>query len=423
MLEEVLRRDDSRDELRRYVIDLAMSPRLGLFPEAQGHLAVLTSARPNDGELEGLYARCLAAPRSMRRSLRTKGTTNPLRRRSRGPRLVRGIDPTSPGSARFLQGESRHLAAPGSQGRGGCRNRRFTREEWKQPSHLFVDCRVLASVRRTAAAGGGHRPRIAKAQGVVGDTRESAIAKAVTQAQKLAPDELDVLLLAADTARNGAARLIREGKRPEAQALLDQSRALLAHALELHPRSPAAYLATAALEAATRGLEQAIAIVEKGHDAIPDSSVLAIALLDYQIQAGKAADAAKNARDAPHRRIAIDHRRVPTGTHCRGQKQLARGFVDSGKSASRWFARQGIRSASAFAARPMLPASRRGRSPLGGVPAGSPGGIDRPAVGIRDVGDRRGGSKPRSGGRRPGHLSQACRSGAGGVGSGRANSN
>jgi len=294
VLEDVLRRDDSREKLRRYVIDVAMSPRLDLFPEAQGHLDVLISARPNDGQLEGLYARCMAAREKYATNRSDKGNDQPLAREEFGaldwysasiqhrPDLLDSYRGKAAVLRHLNRKEEADAAIVEMLSKNGNNHR----------THLLVAeyWRAFGAPQRPAEA---IAPALAKAQGVVGDPRETAIAKAVAQAQKLAPDDLDVLLLAADTARSGAARLIREGKRAEAQILLDQSRALLAHAVQLQPKSPAAYLAMASLEAATRGLEQAIAFVKKGHDALPDSSELAIALLDYQIRAGKAAEAAE----------------------------------------------------------------------------------------------------------------------------------
>ena len=57
VLEDVLRRDESRDELRRFTIDYAMN-RLGMFKEAKDHLLSFEKKEKLDGELRGLYARC-----------------------------------------------------------------------------------------------------------------------------------------------------------------------------------------------------------------------------------------------------------------------------------------------------------------------------------------------------------------------------
>src|SRR5262245_42073408 len=45
-LEDVLRRDEKRDDLRRFTIDLAMV--LRLYKEAQGHIEILKKSRLND---------------------------------------------------------------------------------------------------------------------------------------------------------------------------------------------------------------------------------------------------------------------------------------------------------------------------------------------------------------------------------------
>src|SRR6185312_3275950 len=85
-------------------------------------------------------------------------------------------------------------------------------------------------------------PALAKAQAVAGYSVEAATVKAVATALKLAPNELDVILLAADEARNRAAPLLRDPrKRNEGQKLIDEARALLTRGLELHEKSPQVY--------------------------------------------------------------------------------------------------------------------------------------------------------------------------------------
>jgi tetratricopeptide (TPR) repeat protein len=56
-LEDVLRRDEGRDDLRRFTAELAIR-RLGLYSEADKHLEYLTTKTRNDGALEEMYALC-----------------------------------------------------------------------------------------------------------------------------------------------------------------------------------------------------------------------------------------------------------------------------------------------------------------------------------------------------------------------------
>src|SRR6266536_3550459 len=60
-LEHALRRDPQRHDVRRRVIQVAMSPWLNRFHDAGQHLDRLIASVPNDGELEGLRARCYEA--------------------------------------------------------------------------------------------------------------------------------------------------------------------------------------------------------------------------------------------------------------------------------------------------------------------------------------------------------------------------
>src|SRR5262249_22813751 len=58
VLEQVLRRDPQRSDIRRKVVEIAMS--LNRFADARAHLDVLTAALPSDGELYHLLGACLA---------------------------------------------------------------------------------------------------------------------------------------------------------------------------------------------------------------------------------------------------------------------------------------------------------------------------------------------------------------------------
>src|SRR5262249_42316066 len=51
VLDDVLRRDPGRADVRRLLVDVAMDPRLQRYADAQNHLQVLLEASPADGEL------------------------------------------------------------------------------------------------------------------------------------------------------------------------------------------------------------------------------------------------------------------------------------------------------------------------------------------------------------------------------------
>ena len=61
VLEDVLRRDPSRDAVRRQLVDLAMDSRLQRYTDAQKNLEKLLESTPENGELELLSGRCSEA--------------------------------------------------------------------------------------------------------------------------------------------------------------------------------------------------------------------------------------------------------------------------------------------------------------------------------------------------------------------------
>jgi cellulose synthase operon protein C len=295
VLEEALRREPDRDDLRRYVADTAMSPRVGLFAEAQAHLDILMRKKPNDGELEGLYARCLAARGKFAAPAKEKDDPTPAARSEFGavewygesivhrPDLVNSYT----GRATLLRRELKRASEADEV---------VAQLLVKNPNNFRTHLAVADYWRAFGAA--KHQavvdaPALAKAQAVAGESVEAATVKAISRALKLAPDELDVILLAADVARNRAPALFRDRKRDEGQKLLDEAKSLLSRGLELHAKSPRVYLAMASLEAATRQPSDGVAVIRKGLDAIPDSPELVVALLDYQVRAGDAAGASE----------------------------------------------------------------------------------------------------------------------------------
>ncbi|HVL11219.1 MAG TPA: hypothetical protein VM529_01550, partial [Gemmata sp.] len=133
--------------------------------------------------------------------------------------------------------------------------------------------------------------------------------RAVKRAQALAPDEVDVLLAAADLSRIQArqARAAEvaaraQGKageeekaRAEAAAKVADARNLLNTALgkEQGRKNPGAYLLLAEVEADVRQLPAAVAAVERGLAELPDSTELLVALSEYQFQTGDRTGLAK----------------------------------------------------------------------------------------------------------------------------------
>jgi tetratricopeptide (TPR) repeat protein len=282
-MENVLRRDPDRDELRRFAIDFAMDLRIGLFSEAQGHIAFLLNKRPADGELEGLYARTLES----QRKYQTEGD--------------------NPGAVDWYSESIKHrpdlIESYASRAA-------ILRLHLNQPDDAHqtiadmlkanpINCRAYICLARywqalakpQQAAEMVAKPIAVAQQLAPGVSVSAAITAAVAEAQKHGPEELDVILLAAEVARARTQALTREGKTQKAQESAAETRQLLARAVELHPKSIDAYLATASLDADTRSAAEAVAVIRKGLDAVPDAPELIVALLDYQIRAGDAAGA------------------------------------------------------------------------------------------------------------------------------------
>ncbi len=276
-LQDVLRQDGGRDDLRRYAATLAMRPQLGLYAEAQADLDILMKGRPDDAALEALYGDCLVAAGKYAQAsemFRKAAEHRPDMATAYGSRAVllrqRLNDPTAADAviaAMVNTGDNRHLF----------RTHTILAEYWRM---YFRPEQVAATVAKPVHA----------AQGLpAGATAADAVADAVAAAARIAPDELDVVLLAADAARERAVVAARSRREHDSRTAFDEARALLARGVDLHPQSPAVYRALANVESAAGRPAEATAAVQRGLDAIPGSVELTLALLDCQIRAGDAA--------------------------------------------------------------------------------------------------------------------------------------
>jgi tetratricopeptide (TPR) repeat protein len=129
-----------------------------------------------------------------------------------------------------------------------------------------------------------------------GATAEDAVATAVVEAQKYGPQELDVILLAAEVARARGRALAAKGKGDEGRKATDEARRILARGAEVHPKAVRAYLAVASLEAEGGSAQRAAEVIRKGLVAVPDSTELTLVLRDDQIRSGDADGAAGTLR-------------------------------------------------------------------------------------------------------------------------------
>ncbi|HVK10053.1 MAG TPA: tetratricopeptide repeat protein, partial [Gemmataceae bacterium] len=245
VLEDALRRDDSRRELRRFLVDVALDRRYPLYAEARGHLLALGADTSDDGELEGLLARTYDAEDKFAeantyylRSIEHK----PDRIESyvnRALLLRRANDPT--------------LKGPKS----------------RDPAQE-ADNTIAALVQKNPGNFNAHLAAAAYAQ--AHQTVEK-VRTEVEAAEKLAPDEGRVILAVATLALNAARRLAAEPKAdPVAvKAERDRARAALDRGVRLHPKDPSMYKLRADVDVAEKRLAEAETVLRTGTEEIPES--------------------------------------------------------------------------------------------------------------------------------------------------------
>ncbi|MBA4064121.1 MAG: hypothetical protein C0501_10490 [Isosphaera sp.] len=245
-LEDVLRRDPNRDELRKYAVEFATGPKVGLFKEARGHVEVLLAKGP-DADLEATRGKCLLAEGKFADAAEAYRKSYELK-----PTLVDSY------AARAVV-LRRHLNQPTQADRVIDDMRAANEKDFR--AHL-----VAAEYWQTFAP----------------LDRGADAAAAVAKAFGIAPKERDVLLMSADFARFRARNLFRDGKPTEAAAALDEARNLLDVCTREHPKTVEAYRARAALETDPK---KAVEVVDRGLKAVPDSPELTHELFEYQFQA------------------------------------------------------------------------------------------------------------------------------------------
>lgn len=276
-LQDVLRQDGGREELRRYAVGLAMRPQFGMYAEAQADLNILLAARPGDAELQALSGDCLAALGKYTAAadmflLAVKHSPDLVTAYGSRAVVLRHPQVKNPEAA----DDSIVQMLAHAPNRERFRTYTILAEYWR----LYFRPQQVAA---TAAKG------VHAAQGLPADaTVAEASAHAVAAAARIAPDELDVILLAADTARERGNTLARSRRDDESRKAFDEARGHLTRGVERHPQSAAVYLALAAVESAAGRPAEAIVAVQKGLDVIPGSVELTLTLFDHQIRSGDA---------------------------------------------------------------------------------------------------------------------------------------
>ncbi len=289
-VEETLRRDPGRDDLRLFAIDYAMEDRVGLFAEAIGDIDILLQKRPADGELELKKARCLTRSKKYKEAAGAGGWYE--RAIQHRPDLIdayieravilrtelKSFEEADKNVARMLEASPKNF-----------RTHLLTAAYWRLAGRLDQDTAVVArdvmAAQNKVAVATRSTPLAADAKLL------DAVAKATTEAKALAPNELNVIRADADVSRFRGYNLARAGKPDEAKAAAAESQRILKAGLTRFPQSPALYLSLASLESETKQEKDAVAVIQEGLKAIPDDTTLVIALLDYQLRAGDASGA------------------------------------------------------------------------------------------------------------------------------------
>jgi tetratricopeptide (TPR) repeat protein len=237
VLEQALRRQPTRHDLRRRLVEITME--LGRYSDARAHIeALLNGAAPDDADLERRLARCY---------------------------IVAGE------AAKADASLEKAIGHKPDQVEDYVALADLRRTRLGQPER--ADAVMEALVEKNDGSFRAHlarwRYRTTYGLGRAGDD--------LARARALAPEEADVLLAAAEAAE-------RRGEPDEARTLLER-------ALERHPDDGRTYQALAALELRVRRPEAAAAVLGRGLKALPEQADLLGMLAEVQIDLGQLAEA------------------------------------------------------------------------------------------------------------------------------------
>ncbi|HSQ57841.1 MAG TPA: tetratricopeptide repeat protein [Gemmata sp.] len=291
-LEDVLRRDAKRDDLRKFTIDLAML--LGLNKEALTHLERLSTNTPNDAELELRKGVCYE---------RDKDYVNAEKRYAEANRLRPEMLVAYERRAEILRNHLSKASDADNTITGLVKVKDIPFGAYLLAADYW---NKYGDPEKSKAA-------MAKATGTTLDElklRDPAFL--IARAIALAPNEPDVLIAAANQKRSEArAKLTADGPAalPATQKLIEEARQLLAQATDILLKQPkdndekkreierkqlAVFLARASVEDEAGKLPEAIAVISKGLDMFPENTGLIIALLDYQYASNDSAGMRKS---------------------------------------------------------------------------------------------------------------------------------
>jgi tetratricopeptide (TPR) repeat protein len=270
VLEQVLREDPRREDVRRKNINLAMDPRLQLYPEAKGHLQVLIDAHKDapEGELFDLYGQSLAATGDYAEAEKAFAQATTLK-----PDLVLAY----------------------------ARRAALLKQRLNRPdvADKVIDDLLKNNGDRASA-------HLVSAAYWTGAAEAEKASQAVAAAQKIAPDDPEVILAAADLALARVAKLESESNTEGSRAALNEARDLLrrgveknASELQASPTAPESgveetarrrlalvemFRKLVAVEIRAGRLAEAEASARQGVEALPEQPELILALADVLIR-------------------------------------------------------------------------------------------------------------------------------------------
>lgn len=287
ILEDALRRDPQRKSLERYVIEVALDPRMMLVAEARGYIERIPGYNV-DGDLVGQLGICFEV-------------TNDLPKAAGLYEKSRRIKPDRVASYTRLAYVLQRVKDPDTANRVRTALDESQSQLTKDREKLlkFVADDVIVDLIRNNSE--NYLALIDAAAyyrrfGSMGQVRS-----AVESAYKLAPDKADVVL-AATTLESDAARGFAEGARLNignahaawvvaAATTRNRARSLGERGLQLDRSKPSMYRARAEIETDAGNLKEAEAILLSGTQVSPESTELWLSISDVRILRGDASGA------------------------------------------------------------------------------------------------------------------------------------
>jgi predicted Zn-dependent protease len=280
VLDGVLRNAPDRDDLRRRAAEIALSLGPDLTEDIKRHLKVLIDAHPKDGELESLYADLYLM------------------------------------QAQFPEAEKKlELAATKQPDLFAAYVRRalLLRERLNRPEEAD---RVVEEMLKHGENSKAARAHLAAAAYWDAADHQDRRTAEVAAARNLAPDDLEVLLVASELAANQSEEAAQRGDAATAKAKQDEARTALQRGIELHAHSVEGVKLEAAaalddetkrrraivgelfrglttLETRAGRLTEAESTARRGRELLPESAALLVALADVHIRKGQYDDAGR----------------------------------------------------------------------------------------------------------------------------------